>query len=70
MFGNRSLEDLLAAGRQVGARFLIADNFRLPESRPDLMALAAGGQQVRPYLEMIHVVEDRAGRRILIYYIQ
>jgi 4-amino-4-deoxy-L-arabinose transferase-like glycosyltransferase len=70
MFGNRSLEDLLAAGRQAGARFLIADNFRLPESRPDLMALAAGGQQVRPYLEMIHVVEDRAGRRILIYYIQ
>jgi 4-amino-4-deoxy-L-arabinose transferase-like glycosyltransferase len=70
MFGNRSLEDLLTAGRQAGARFLIADNFRLPESRPDLMALAAGGQQVRPYLEMIHVVEDRAGRRILIYYIQ
>ncbi len=67
MFGNRSLEGLVAAGRQAGARFLIADNFRLPESRPDLIGLAAGGQQFRPELEMIRVVEDRAGRRILIY---
>ncbi len=67
MFGNRSLENLFAAGRQAGARFLIADNFRLPESRPDLMVLAAGRQQRLPGLKLIHIVEDRAGRWILIY---
>lgn len=67
LFGNRSLENLFASGRQAGARFLIADNFRLPESRPDLMVLAAGGQEFYPELERIHIVEDRAGRRILIY---
>jgi 4-amino-4-deoxy-L-arabinose transferase-like glycosyltransferase len=66
-FGRRSFEALLAAGRDAGARFLIADNFRLPESRPDLLALAAGGHPVLPNLEIVHVEEDRAGRRILIY---
>jgi len=67
MFGTRSLETLVATGHQLGARFFIADNFRLPESRPDLLTLAAGTQRPHPDLELIHTIEDRAGRRILIY---
>jgi 4-amino-4-deoxy-L-arabinose transferase-like glycosyltransferase len=65
-FARRSLDDLVAEGRKGGARYLVADNVRLPESRPDLLALAAG-QPGRPDLELAHVVEDRAGRRVAIY---
>lgn len=68
-FARRSLDDLVAEGRKGGARFLIADNVRLPESRPDLLALAAG-QPGRPDLELAHVVEDRAGHRVAIYRIR
>jgi 4-amino-4-deoxy-L-arabinose transferase-like glycosyltransferase len=67
VFGTRSLESLLATGHQLGARFFIADNFRLPESRPDLLTLAAGSQRPHRDLELVETIEDRAGRRILIY---
>jgi hypothetical protein len=69
-FGEWSLADLVTAGRHIGARFLIADNFRLPEARPDLMALAAGDPRVFPNLEIAHIAEDRAGRRVFIYRIR
>ncbi len=66
-FGTRSLEELLAEGRKAGARFLIADTGFLPASRPDLLALAAGGPGIHKDLELAQVVEDRAGNRVLIY---
>jgi hypothetical protein len=69
-FGRRSMEELLSAGRKAGARYLIADNFNLPASRPDLMALGAGGQVSYPDLELVHTTEDRAGRRVFIYRIR
>jgi hypothetical protein len=62
----RSLDDLVAEGRQRGARYLVADNVRLPEVRPDLLALATG-EPGRPDLELARVVEDRAGHRVVIY---
>jgi hypothetical protein len=64
------MEELLSAGRKAGARYLIADNFNLPASRPDLMALGAGGQVSYPDLELVHTTEDRAGRRVFIYRIR
>jgi len=68
-FARRSLDDLLSSSRGDGARFLIVDNVRLPESRPDLLALVAG-DALRPDLEVAHVVEDRAGHRVVIYRIR
>jgi len=65
-FARRSLEEALTGGRNAGARFLIVDSLRLPESRPDLLWLLAG-DRVRPDLDMAHVVEDRAGHRVVIY---
>lgn len=65
-FARRSLEEALAGGRKAGARFLIVDSVRLPESRPDLLWLLAGEAGPRD-LEVAHVVEDRAGHRVLIY---
>jgi hypothetical protein len=65
-FARRSLEEALAGGRNAGARFLIVDSVRLPETRPDLLWLLAG-ERVRPDLEVAHVVEDRAGHRVVIY---
>jgi hypothetical protein len=65
-FARRLLDDALAEGRNAGARFLIVDSIRLPESRPDLLWLLAG-ERVRPDLEMVHVLEDRAGNRVVIY---
>jgi 4-amino-4-deoxy-L-arabinose transferase-like glycosyltransferase len=65
-FARRSLEEALAGGRKAGARFLIVDSVRLPESRPDLLWLVAG-ERVRRDLEVAHVVEDRAGQRVVIY---
>ena len=68
-FGQRSLDAALAEGRSRGARFVVADSVRLPESRPDLLGLVAGAR-VRPDLELAHVEEDRAGRRVVIYQIR
>jgi hypothetical protein len=68
-FGRRSLEDMLAEGRKAGARFLIVDSVRLPESRPDLLGLVAG-EGGRQDLQLAHVVEDRAGHRVVIYQIR
>ena len=64
--GRRSLDELLAEGRKVHARFLIADNVRLVESRSDLLGLAAG-DRMRDDLEVVHIEEDRAGHRVVIY---
>jgi len=68
-FPRAALDDLLKEGRARGARFLIADSVRLPESRPDLLGLVAG-DRVRADLELAHVEEDRAGRRVVIYRIR
>lgn len=68
-FGQRSLDAALAEGRSLGARFVVADSVRLPESRPDLLGLVAGAR-VSPDLELTHVEEDRAGRRVVIYQIR
>jgi hypothetical protein len=68
-FARRPLDDVLSEGRKAGARFLIADTERLPATRPDLVALLAVDQP-RPGLTLAHVVEDRAGRRVLIYWIR
>ena len=65
-FARRPLDAALAEGRRAGARFLIVDSVRLPESRPDLSWLVAG-EPGRRDLEVTHVVEDRAGHRVVIY---
>ena len=44
---------------------MIVDSERLPVSRPDLAALVAG--ESRPGLELARLVEDRAGRRVVVY---
>jgi 4-amino-4-deoxy-L-arabinose transferase-like glycosyltransferase len=63
-FGSLSLEAALAEGRRQGARFLVVDSERLPTMRPDLLPLLGGAG---PELELATVVEDRAGRRVLVY---
>jgi len=60
------LDGLLAEGRKQGGGFLIADSTVLPVTRPDLLMLTAGTSG-RPDLELIHVEEDRAGRRVVVY---
>jgi 4-amino-4-deoxy-L-arabinose transferase-like glycosyltransferase len=65
--GANSLAAALADGRRQGARFLVADSERLPEIRPDLAILLAGAALKQPGLELATTLEDRAGRRVLIY---
>ena len=65
-FGARSLDEALADGRRQGARFLVVDSVRTPEVRPDLLPLL-GGVPGRPELALARTIEDRAGRRVLIY---
>ena len=65
-FARRSLDDLLAQARKTGARFLVVDNVRLPESRPDLLGLVAWDRG-RQDMEIVYEVEDPAGRRVVIY---
>jgi 4-amino-4-deoxy-L-arabinose transferase-like glycosyltransferase len=67
----RSLAELLAEGRKVGARFLIVDNIHLPGLRPDLLPLMGGdpGRHSQD-LALAHIAEDRAGNRVVIYRIQ
>lgn len=69
-FALHSLESLIQAGRRAGVRYLLADNYRLPQSRPDLAGLLGEKPPASPDLELVHRVEDRAGRRILIYRIR
>jgi 4-amino-4-deoxy-L-arabinose transferase-like glycosyltransferase len=64
--GARELGEALAEGRQQGARFLVVDSVRTPELRPDLLPLL-GGAAARPELVLATTIEDRAGRRVLIY---
>ena len=65
-FARRPLDVALEEGRRAGARFLIVDSVRLPESRPDLLWLVAG-DRLRGDLKTAHVIEDRAGLRVVIY---
>ena len=65
--GARGLEEALADGRRQGARFLVVDSVRTPEVRPDLLPLLGGGVPARPELRLATTIEDRAGRRVLIY---
>ena len=62
--GSLPLGAALAEGRRQGARYLVVDSERLPTMRPDLLPLLGG---TAPDLELVKVVEDRAGRRVLIY---
>ena len=64
-FAEKPLAQALADGRREGARFVIVDSERLPVSRPDLLGLVAG--ESRPGLELARLVEDRAGRRVVVY---
>jgi len=64
-FAEKPLAQALADGRRAGARFAIVDSERLPVSRPDLLGLVAG--ESRPGLELARLVEDRAGRRVVVY---
>jgi 4-amino-4-deoxy-L-arabinose transferase-like glycosyltransferase len=64
--GARSLDEALAEGRRQGAAFLIVDSVRTPEIRPDLLPLL-GGAPGRGALSLATTIEDRAGRRVLIY---
>ena len=66
-FGGLALDAALAEGRRQGARFLVVDSERLPMIRSDLLPLLAGTSVGRADLELVKVVEDRAGRRVLIY---
>jgi 4-amino-4-deoxy-L-arabinose transferase-like glycosyltransferase len=63
----RTLDEAVADGRRQGARFLVVDSERLPQIRPDLVPLLGGAAPGHPELELATVVEDRAGRRVLIY---
>jgi 4-amino-4-deoxy-L-arabinose transferase-like glycosyltransferase len=65
-FSPRPLDGLLVEARKQGGRFLIADSVVLPNTRPDLLMLTAGFSG-RTDLELIHVEEDRAGRRVAVY---
>ena len=65
--GGLGLDAALAEGRRQGARFLVVDSERLPSIRPDLLPLLAGTPGGRADLELVKVVEDRGGRRVLIY---
>jgi 4-amino-4-deoxy-L-arabinose transferase-like glycosyltransferase len=65
-FPSRPLDGLLAESRKRGARFLVADSEVLPATRPDLLMLAAGAAG-RADLELMHIEEDRAGRRVALY---
>ena len=65
--GTRRLDAALAEGRRQGARFLIVDSERLPALRPDLLPLLGGAAPSHTDLELVKTVEDRAGRRVLIY---
>jgi 4-amino-4-deoxy-L-arabinose transferase-like glycosyltransferase len=65
--GSLDLGEALAEARRQGARFLVVDSERLPEIRPDLLPLLAGTALGRRDLALAKVVEDRAGRRVLIY---
>lgn len=65
--GALSLDAALAEGRRQGARFLVVDSEGLPTMRPDLLPLLGGVAPGRTDLELVKVVEDRAGRRVLIY---
>ena len=67
LFARQSLDDLLAEGKRRGARFLIVDNVFLPALRPDLLTLVREDSGHHPDLEVAHVVEDRAGHRVVIY---
>jgi 4-amino-4-deoxy-L-arabinose transferase-like glycosyltransferase len=64
--GARPLDEALAEGRRQGARFLVVDSVRTPEIRPDLLPLL-GGTPTGAGLALARTVEDRAGRRVLIY---
>jgi len=66
-FGSMPLDAALAQGRREGARFLVVDSERLPLTRPDLLPLLGGTSPGRADLELATIVEDRAGRRVLIY---
>ena len=65
-FPVRPLDGLLEEARKQGGRFLIADSVILPNTRPDLLMLTAGSSG-RTDLEPIHIEEDRAGRRVVVY---
>jgi 4-amino-4-deoxy-L-arabinose transferase-like glycosyltransferase len=69
-FARHSLNDLLAEGKKRGARFLIVDNVFLPALRPDFLVLVREDSGRHPDLEVAHVVEDRAGHRVVIYRIK
>jgi 4-amino-4-deoxy-L-arabinose transferase-like glycosyltransferase len=60
------LDDVIARGRQAGARYLIADNYRPLEAPPEVMLLARR-RAAPPTLELVRVFEDGTGRRVLIY---
>jgi 4-amino-4-deoxy-L-arabinose transferase-like glycosyltransferase len=62
--GARPLGEALAEGRRQGAQFLVVDSVRTPEIRPDLLPLLGGAA---PGLALATTLEDRAGRRLLIY---
>ena len=64
--GARSLDAALAEAWRQGARFLVVDSVRTPEMRPDLLPLV-GGTTARPDLALAQIVEDRAGRRVMIF---
>ena len=68
---DRPLDDLLAEGRRLGARFLIVDNIHLPALRPDLLPLVGGdpGRYARD-LSLAHVAADRSGNCVVIYRIR
>ena len=68
--GALPLDAALAEGRRQGARFLVVDSERLPATRPDLLPLLGGAMPGQPDLELAAILEDRAGRRVLIYRIQ
>lgn len=65
-FSPRPLDGLLAEARKQGGQFLIADSVVLPATRPDLLMLTAGSTG-RADLELVHLEEDRAGRRVALY---
>jgi 4-amino-4-deoxy-L-arabinose transferase-like glycosyltransferase len=64
--GELSLDAALAEARRQGARFLIVDSVRTPEVRPDLLPLL-GGATSRPDLALAQSIEDRTGRRVMIF---
>jgi hypothetical protein len=65
-FHGPALAEAIARGRRAGARYLIADNYRLQEAPPGLALLASVGDSP-PRLELVRIFEDRTGRRVLVY---